>query len=155
MRSCPHTNALTQQSLPSLMGGNKCPSCNKDYSNKTDEELEKRINNTFKFSYNDINKFILLLRNSFHPYEYMDEWEKPLLSEKEEFYFNLNTENITYADYMQAKRVCKDLKTKKFGEYYDFYLKINTLLLVDVFENFRKTCLKIVFRKMYLSFTSC
>ena len=34
----------------------------KDYSNKTDEELKKRFKNTFKFSNNDINKFILLLR---------------------------------------------------------------------------------------------
>ena len=36
----------------------KCSSCNKDYSNKLDEELKKRFKNTFKFSDNDINKFI-------------------------------------------------------------------------------------------------
>ena len=33
-------------------------SCNKDYSNKIDEELKKRFNNTFKFSRNGINKRI-------------------------------------------------------------------------------------------------
>ena len=33
-------------------------SCNKDYSNKIDEELKKRFNNTFKFSSNGINKRI-------------------------------------------------------------------------------------------------
>ena len=49
----------------------KCLSCNKDYSNKIDEE--KRFKNTFKFSKNDINKFILLLRKRIYPYEYMDE----------------------------------------------------------------------------------
>ena len=38
----------------------KCTSCNKDYSNKIDEELKKRFKNTFKFSNNDINKVILL-----------------------------------------------------------------------------------------------
>ena len=38
----------------------KCLSCNKDYSNKIDEELKKRFKNTFKFSNNAINKFILL-----------------------------------------------------------------------------------------------
>ena len=49
----------------------KCLSCNKDYSNKIDEE--KRFKNTFKFSKNDINKFILLLRKRIYPYEYADE----------------------------------------------------------------------------------
>ena len=39
----------------------KCLSCNKNYSNKLDEELKIRFKNTFRFSNNDINKFILLL----------------------------------------------------------------------------------------------
>ena len=39
----------------------KCLSYNKDYSNKIDEELKERLKNTFKFSNNGINKFILLL----------------------------------------------------------------------------------------------
>ena len=38
----------------------KCVSCNKDYSNKLDEKLKKQFKITFKFSDNDINKFILL-----------------------------------------------------------------------------------------------
>ena len=39
----------------------KCLSCKKEYSNKLDEELKKRLKNTFEFSNSDINKFILLL----------------------------------------------------------------------------------------------
>ena len=71
----------------------------------------------------------------------MDEWEKineRKLPEKEEFYSNLNMEDITDADYMHAKRVCKGFEIKKLGEYHDLYLKSDTLLLPDVFENFRK-----------------
>ena len=40
----------------------KCLSFNENYSNKIDEKLKKRFKNTFKFSNNDINKFIFSQR---------------------------------------------------------------------------------------------
>ena len=52
-------------------------------------------------------------------------------------------EDITDADYMQGKRVCKDFEIKNLGEYHDLYLKSDTLILADLFKNFRKMCLKI------------
>ena len=52
-------------------------------------------------------------------------------------------EKITGLDYMYVKRFYTDFEIKKLGEYYDLYLKSDTLLLGDVFENFRKTFLKI------------
>ena len=71
----------------------------------------------------------------------MDDWKKfneTALPEKQEFYSNLNLEDITDLDYMHGKRVCKDL-----GEYHYLYLKSDTLHLADVVGNFRKLCLKI------------
>ena len=68
--------------------------------------------------------------------------ETPLPS-KEDFHSHLNMEDITDADYTHAKRVCKGFETKFFGEYHDLYVQSDTLLLADVFENFRKMCLKI------------
>ena len=97
----------------------KCTSSDKDYLNKTDDELKKRFNNTFKFSDNDINKSIFLLQKGAYPYEYMDEWEKfneTSLPKKEKFYSNLNREDITEADYMHTERVCKDFEIKNIGE---------------------------------------
>ena len=44
--------------------------------------------------------------------------------------------DITDADYTHAKRVCKDFEIKNLGEYQDLYVQSDTLLLVDVFENF-------------------
>ena len=91
----------------------KCLSCNKDYSNKTDEELKKKFKNTFMFSNNGINKFILLLRKGVYPYVYMDDWAKfndTTLPEKEEFYSNLNMEDITDEDYMHEKEFVQTLK---------------------------------------------
>ena len=107
-------------------------SCNKNYSNKIDEEIEKRFKNTFKFSNNGINKFILLLRKDLYPYEYMDESEEfneISLLKKEDFYSNLDMPDITDADYMHAKRVYKEFEI--------VYLKCGTLPLADVFKNFR------------------
>ena len=52
-------------------------------------------------------------------------------------------EDITDADYMHVKRVCKDFEIKNLGEYHNLYLKSDTSLLPDVLKNFRKMCLKI------------
>ena len=49
------------------------------------------------------------------------------------FYSYLNMEKI----------VCKDFETKKLGEYHDLYVQSNTLLLADVFQNFRNMSLKL------------
>ena len=64
----------------------------------------------------------------------MDDWEKfngTKSPEKEEFYNNLNMEDITDANYMHTKRVCKEWKiilVKNLSEYHDLYLKIDTLI---------------------------
>ena len=124
-----------------------CLFCNKEYSNKLNEELKKTFKNTFKFSNNDINKFISLLRKGVYPYEYMDDWEKfneTTLSEKENIYNNLNIEDITETYYKHGKRVRKDFEIKNLGEYHYFCLRSDVLLLPNVFENFREMRLKLM-----------
>ena len=94
----------------------------------------------------DLNKFILLLRKAVYPYEYMDNWERfneTSLPNKEPFYSNLNMENIDDIDYRHGNNVFKRFKLKNLGEYHVLYVQSDTLLLADVFENFRNTCLKV------------
>ena len=112
---------------------------NKEYSNRFNEKFKKKFRNRFKFSNNNINNFILLLRKSVYIYEYMDDWEKfneTKLLEKEEFYSKLNLEDITDANYMYPKRICKDFEIK----YWRNTIKTDVILPADVFKKFRKMC---------------
>ena len=86
------------------------------------------------------------MRKGVYSYEYMDDWEKfneTSLPEKEDFYSHLNVGDIADADYTHAKRVRKNFEIKSLAEYHDLYVLSDTLLLADVFENFRNMCLKI------------
>ena len=59
-----------------------------------------------------INLFFFLGKGVY-PDEYMDDWEKfteTALHEKEDFYSNLNMEDIADADYIYEKLVCKDFR---------------------------------------------
>ena len=66
-----------------------------------------------------------------------------LLPNEDSFYSNLNMENIDDIDYRHGSNVFKRFKLQNLGEYHDLYVQSDTLLLADVFENFRKTCLKV------------
>ena len=54
----------------------KCLCCNKNYQNKFEEKLKEQFFNTYTISNFGNNKFILLLQQGVHPYEYMDNWGK-------------------------------------------------------------------------------
>ena len=80
-----------------------------------------------------------------YPYDYMDSFEKfdqTELPTKDQFYSVLNDQQITNDEYDHARKVWKTFNIKTMGENHDLYLKSDVLLLADVFENFRKTCLQ-------------
>ena len=123
----------------------KCIDCEKEYEKEFNKELLKRFSNTYEFCDNDLNKFLILLRKGVYLYEYMDEWNKfneKVLPSKESFYSNLTLENITETDYAHANNGFKKFNIINVGEYHDLYVRSDTLLLADVFENFRQSCLK-------------
>ena len=122
-----------------------CFKCKKNYNKDFNKELIKRFANIYEFSNEDINKFILLLRKGVHPYEYMDSWNRfdgTSLPNKEAFYSSLNMEDITDVDHRHAKRVFKNFSNKNLGDYHDFYIQSDTLLLADVLENLETNALK-------------
>ena len=52
-------------------------------------------------------------------------------------------ENIEDIDYRHGNNVFKIFKLNNPGEYHDLYLQSDTLLLADIFENFRNKCLEV------------
>ena len=50
---------------------------------------------------------------------------------------------ITDVGYRHAKKVFKNFNNKTLGDHHDLYVQIDTLLLADVFENFRNKCIEI------------
>ena len=89
-------------------------------------------------------QFRLMKKKGVYPYDYMDSFRRfseKSLPEIEDFYSILNDTNISESDYSHAKRVWSAFQIKDLGDYHDLYLRTDVLLLADVFESFRSTCL--------------
>ena len=120
----------------------RCKECKKEWKSPI-EGLIRKFPSTYKFCNGNLNKFILLLRKGVYPCEDMYNWQKfgeTRILPKEAFYSELNLEGINNADYAHAQKVWEVFGVKNRGEYHDFYAQSYTLLLTDVFENFRDKC---------------
>ena len=126
----------------------KCEKCEKIWLRPLNGLIKKLCVNesVYQFCNGDLNKFVLLLKKGVCPYEYMDSWEifnETSLPDKEAFYSNPNLKDISDKNYAYGQKVWKVFEIKNFGEYHDLYVQSDTLLLADVFENFRDKCLEI------------
>ena len=87
----------------------------------------------------------LLTRKGVYPYEYINSWDrfnKTQLPPIDAFYSNLNMSSISEEDYQHAQRVWKEFGIRSLGDYHDLYLKTDVVLLANVYEAFRDTCLR-------------
>lgn len=73
-------------------------------------------------------------------YNKFDEKTQPPI---EKFDSQLNLSSITKNDHEHRLKVWNAFKIKDLGTYHDLYVKTDSLLLADAFENFRKTCIEI------------
>ena len=88
----------------------------KNISYKRIAPLIGRFPSTYQFCNGDNNKFVLLLRKGFCPYDYTDDWDKfketqlPLMKD---FHNTLNQTDITKEDYEHAQKVWDTFDIKK------------------------------------------
>ncbi|GJQ82404.1 hypothetical protein Trydic_g11820 [Trypoxylus dichotomus] len=93
----------------------------------------------------DGEKFKLLTRKGVFPYDYVDSFlklDESNLPVKSKFYNSMIDAYVTDDDFKHANDVWKAFDCKNLGEYSDFYLKTDILLLADVFQRFRSSCLE-------------
>ena len=112
--------------------------------------LDKLVNDLKSERFENVKKrfdvnFDMLLRKGVFPYDWFNSLEKldeTQLPPKEAFHSKLNNSNITGDDFEHALKVWEYFKMTTFREYHDLYMKLDVLLLTDVFANFRSLCLK-------------
>jgi hypothetical protein len=102
-------------------------------------------NKEFNSDLSEAEQFNLLTRKGVFPYDYIDSLEK--LDETElppikVFYNKLNDESCSIEDYNHAQKVWRDFKCQTILDYMRLYLKTDVILLLDVVENYRDTCIK-------------
>ena len=99
------------------------------------------------FGFDDYSElqYDLLTRKEVYPNEYVNTWDRfneTQLPPIDVFYSNLNMSSISEEDYQHAQRVWKEFGIRDLGDYHDLYLRTDVVLLANVFEAFRDTCLK-------------
>ncbi|RLU21144.1 hypothetical protein DMN91_005517 [Ooceraea biroi] len=114
------------------------------------DKLSSYINNDklrivrSEFAKLSADDFDLLTRKGVFPYEYVDCAEKledTRLLPRESFYSSLTGDTVSESDYAHAENIWQRFTIRTLGKYSDLYLKTDVLLLADVFENFRDSCI--------------
>ena len=118
------------------------------FMNSSLDNLIKNLpDEAFKYTKQEFEKeqFNLMKQKGIYPYDHMDSFDRfneTQLPVQQDFYSILNNEHISDEQYKHAQNVWNTFNLKTMGDYHDLYLKSDILLLADVFENFRKTCLQ-------------
>ena len=111
--------------------------------------LDKLVKNLNDFKYLSLvfkgEELELVKKKGIYPYEYMNSFKRfkeDRLPDKDCFFNSLKDCCISDEEYWKATDVWNIFNIKNLGKYHDLYLKIDVLLLCDVFEKFIDFCLK-------------
>ena len=94
--------------------------------------------------YSDL-QYDLLTIKGVYPYEYISFWdrfEETQFPPINAFYSNLNMFSISEDDYQRAQKVWEEFGIQNLGDSHDLYLRTDVVLLANVYEAFRDTCLR-------------
>ena len=99
------------------------------------------------FGFEDYSElqYDLLTRKGVYPYEYVNSWDRfneTQLPPIDAFYSNLNMSSIGKEDHQRAQRVWEEFGIHNLGNYHDLYLRTDVVLLANVYNAFRDTCLR-------------
>ena len=113
--------------------------------NLTLPELFPNLHEYFKKKWKNVSDqdeaFQMLTRKLPYPYRYMDSFDKfqeTQLPPKKAFFNDLSNKDISDKDYSFVQKLWRTFQLKNLGELHDLYVETDTLLLADVFENYRK-----------------
>ena len=75
----------------------------------------------------------------------MNKWiaDETSLPDKNTFFSESRLKDVTDKDYTHARKVFPEFTLKNLGNYHYLYVQSDTILLADVFENFRNKYIEI------------
>ena len=116
------------------------------YNSSLDTVASNLSDEDFKYLASEfgIDKLEILKRKDAYPYEWVDSYEKskhPSLPVKKNFYSSLR-DGKRDEQYLHLQNVWNTFNVNTFKDFHDHYLKIDVLLLADIFEKFISTHLK-------------
>ena len=119
--------SITSQSLDSLV--------------KTLEVDEfKYVRESFPIAH----EFGLIKRKGVYPYDYMDSFtrfEESRMPSQDAFFSKLSDSPFSDTEDAHATQVWTAFECESMADYHDIYMKCDVLLLTDLFQKFRATCL--------------
>ena len=99
------------------------------------------------FGFEDYSElqYDLLTRKGVYPYENVNSWDQFNETQHcpiDAFYSNLNMSSISQDNYQRAQRVWEEFGIRDLGGYHDLYLRMDVVLLANIYKAFRDTCLR-------------